>query len=242
MVNNESIKITINASEIINRLKNRQDRQNFCQEINWYCPQEPGYDSTYFLKVIMGEKKYLPINFNIGYKLRYFKKGITLNKKYIISKMMGNPTYALYTPDNTNIEKLSREFLLTLVAYIDPELYKNFYSIYKQQTMERKFNKWSNYTIDIKSDILQKIKQFVPIELDQGRNSGFQLTKNHVNNYTFKEGRNMTMRINPIPKEVLKKNLEVKKIISNNPNQSNNIKCGNRGEDKDIEMKLDTQK
>ena len=52
----------------------------------------------------------------------------------------------------------------------------------------------------------------------------------------------MTMRINPIPKEVLKKNLEVKKIISYNPNQSNNIKCGNRGEDKDIEMKLDTQK
>ena len=113
------MKVTVNASEIISRLKSRQDRENFCQEMNWHSPNEPGYDSNYFLKVIMGEKRYLPTNFNLGYKLKYFKKGITLNKKYIISKMLGNPAYALYTPDNINIEKLSRDFLLKLVAYID---------------------------------------------------------------------------------------------------------------------------
>ena len=54
--------------------------------MNWFCPNKPGYDSNYFLKVIMGEKRYLPINFNVGYKLKYFKKGITLDKKYIINK------------------------------------------------------------------------------------------------------------------------------------------------------------
>ena len=187
MENNEQLKVTVKASEIINRLRSRQDRQNFCQEMNWYCPTEPGYDANYFLKVIMGEKKYLPINFNIGYKLRYFKKGITLNKKYIISQMIGNPAYAIYTPDNTNIEKLSRDFLLTLVAYIDPKLYKKFYSIYKEQSMERRFNKWCNYSIDINSDILQKVKQFVPINENQGKSRAFQLTKNHINNNTFKK-------------------------------------------------------
>ena len=104
--------------------------------MNWLWPEEPGYDTNFFLRVLMGEKKILPINFSITYKLRYFKKGISLNKKYIISKMLSNPIYALYTPDNMKIEKLSREFLLTLVAYLDPELYKIFYSIYKDQTMQ----------------------------------------------------------------------------------------------------------
>ena len=63
--------------------------------------------------------------------------------------MLSNPTYALYTTDNTNIVKI-------IVAYVDPNLYKSFYSIYKEQTMQIKFNKWNNYSIDIKSDILQK--------------------------------------------------------------------------------------
>ena len=66
--------------------------------MNWYSPKDPEYDANYFLKVIMGEKNYIPINFNIVYKLKYFKKGETLNKKYILSKMIGNPMYAIYTP------------------------------------------------------------------------------------------------------------------------------------------------
>lgn len=131
----------MNASEIIGKLKSKIDRQNFSQEMNSLCPNETGYDSNYFLKVIMGQKKYLPINFNIWYKLKYFKKGITLNKKYIISKMLSNPAYALYTPDNVNVQKLSRDFLLTLVAFIDPNLYKSFYSINKDQMAERRYNK-----------------------------------------------------------------------------------------------------
>lgn len=141
----------------------------------------------FFLKVITGEKKYLPINFNISYKLKYFKKGETLSKKYIISKMIGNPVYGLYTPDNVNVEKLSRGFLLTLVAYIDPNLYKSFYSIYKEQTTERRLNKWTNYTIDIKPDILSKVRQFVPTEDNQTGNKSFKLTKNHTVNDTFKK-------------------------------------------------------
>jgi len=111
MENNIEIKVNVNASEIINKLKNKIDKQNFCQEMNLFSPNEPGYDSNFFLKVIIGEKRYLPINFNVGYKLKYFKKGITLDKKYIISKMLGNPTYVLYTPDNINVERLSRIFL-----------------------------------------------------------------------------------------------------------------------------------
>ena len=114
MEGDEIIKITVNAAEIISRLKSKVDRQNFCQEMNWFYPKESSYDANFYLRVLMGEKKFLPINFYIIYKLKYFKKWISLKKKYIISKMLSNPAYALYIPDNTNIEKLSREFLLTL--------------------------------------------------------------------------------------------------------------------------------
>ena len=34
------------------------------------------------------------------YSLNSFKKGITLNKKYIISRMEGNATYGYFIPNN----------------------------------------------------------------------------------------------------------------------------------------------
>ena len=71
MEENVQIKITNIAFEIILRLRSKQDCHNFCQEMNWYYHQEPGYDSSYFLKVCIGEKRYLPIDSNIGYKMKF---------------------------------------------------------------------------------------------------------------------------------------------------------------------------
>ena len=246
MENNTEIKVNVNASEIISKLKNKIDRQNFCQEMNWFCPNEPGYDANYFLKVIMGEKRYLPINFNVGYKLKYFKKGITLDKKYIISKMIGNSAYALYTPDNINVEKLSRNFLLTLVAFIDPTLYKSFYSIYKQQMTDRKYNKWINYNIEIKSDILAKVQEFVPTNINNAGNKSFKLTKNHMPNNTFKriEQTNINFQ-NNAQNNIINPQLKNENHISINKNKSDgNIKLkliNNKKEGliKDITMKED---
>ena len=257
------IKVTVNASEIIGKLKNKIDRQNFCQEMNWLCPNEPGYDSNYFLQVIMGQKKYLPINFNIGYKLKYFKKGITLNKKYIISKMLGNPAYALYTPDNVNVEKLSRDFLLTLVAFIDPNLYKSFYSIYKDQMAERKYSKWINYTIDVKADIMAKVKQFAPTDINSSGNKSFKLSKNHIPNFTFKKAEPLNLNskddthINVIhinPKKITTKSVnsgdnklsnllsKEKRIKKNAPLEMKQIDYDIKIDDKDIIMKDDAIK
>ena len=236
MDNSGEIKISVSALEIISKLKSKIDRQNFCREMNWFCPDEPGYDSNYFLKVLMGEKRYLPINFNTGYKLKYFKKGITLNKKYIISKMLGNYKYALYTPDTVNVEKLSRNFLLTLVAYIDPDLYKSFYSIYKEQISARRYNKWIDYTIDVQSSVLSKIKEYIPTDNNSSGNKSFKLSKNHAPNYTFKKSEgigtnlnnnsnindsqsnlkeNVKISINPKPKDILNKYTKEKKKGAN---------------------------
>ena len=55
---------------------------------------------------------------NGSYDLNYFKKGISLNKQYIIDRMKGNGIYGLYTPDNTDSGKLSRKFLLQVSGLI----------------------------------------------------------------------------------------------------------------------------
>ena len=55
---------------------------------------------------------------NGSYDLNYFKKGISLNKQYIIDRMKGNGIYGLYTPDNTDPGKLSRKFLLQVSELI----------------------------------------------------------------------------------------------------------------------------
>ena len=46
------IKITVNASEIIGKLKNKINRQKFGREMNCLCPNEPGYEPNYiFLSI-----------------------------------------------------------------------------------------------------------------------------------------------------------------------------------------------
>ena len=101
MEGNEPTKMIVNALEIISRLRSKIGRLYFCPEMNRLYPDEPGYDINFFFKVLMGEKIF---------------------PNYFITKMIGNPTYALYVPDNTKIKKLLRDFLLTLFAYIDPIL------------------------------------------------------------------------------------------------------------------------
>ena len=57
--NNISGVVTINANKIIEKYRSKRDRILFCHEKNWWHPDEPGFDSTFFLKVIAGHKKYL---------------------------------------------------------------------------------------------------------------------------------------------------------------------------------------
>ena len=73
-----------------------------------------GYDATFLLQVMKGEKKCLPVGFQTGFNLNYFRKGETLNKTYIINKIINNPKFKDYVPDNISLMCLSRDFLLTV--------------------------------------------------------------------------------------------------------------------------------
>ena len=82
--------------------------------LDWYIPKLKGYDATFLLKVMKGEKKCLPVGFQTGFNLNYFRKGETLNKLYIINKLGNNPKLKDYLPDNVSPMSLTRDFLLTV--------------------------------------------------------------------------------------------------------------------------------
>ena len=107
-IENNREKVSANAMEIINKYRNVNYRINFCFEKNWYHPNEIGFNVNFFLKVIMGEKKYLINIFTVNYKLHFFRKDEKQDKKYIIDKMKSNPTYAIYTPDIKDTTKFSK--------------------------------------------------------------------------------------------------------------------------------------
>ena len=118
-----------------------------------------------------------------------------------------------------------------MVAHLEPELYRQFYAIAKEQAGNATFNKWDDYGVIINKEILNKIQNFVPINeynksskgfrtSKSGRNTGiFQKIENINNNHAQDEGfigRNNIVgefasnvsnnRINIIPK--LKTNIE----------------------------------
>lgn len=82
--------------------------------LDWYIPTIKGYDSTFLLMVMKGEKKCLPIGFQTGFHLNYFRKGETLSKEYIINKICLNPEFNNYIPDGISPMSLTRDFLLTV--------------------------------------------------------------------------------------------------------------------------------
>jgi len=67
-----------------------------------------------------------------------------------------------------------------LVAFLSPDLYKQFYSIAKEQAGNNTFNKWDEYNLIVEKDIFNKIKEFSPINNygNNKNNRGFRISKN----------------------------------------------------------------
>ena len=83
--------------------------------------------------------------------------------------MKFNNTYSFYTPSIAEGEpmKFSKKFLLKLIAFIDPELFKELQSINKKQTQERNYNHWGDFKIDINKDFIDDINNFKSISNDK---------------------------------------------------------------------------
>lgn len=218
-------KVAINATEIVSKYRNIKDRINFCFEKNWYHPKEVGFDANFFLMVLKGEKKYLPNNFTINYDIGYFRQGEKLDKRYLIERMKLNSIYALYTPNISDPMKFSKKFLLKLIAFVDPELFKELYSINKKQIQERCFNNWGNFKIDIAQDYIDDINNFKSISNDNKNYGGFRRYKNHqLTNIFYQFKGNQENRINQVNsnKNIIQQNQQLQQKLEQ-VNQSNNM-------------------
>lgn len=75
-----------------------------------------------------------------------------------------------------------------MVAYLDPGLYREFYTISKEQSGNDLSNKWEDYNLVIEKNIFDKIKQFMPINPNASKNSkGFRLSKNGIDTGIFQK-------------------------------------------------------
>jgi len=88
-----------------------------------------------------------------------------------------------------------------LVAFLEPNLYRQFYNISKEQSGNKSYNKWEEYDIILDKNVLDKIKLFTPINPGAYKNNkGFRLSKKGVDTGIFKksekEGENDIMRNN----------------------------------------------
>lgn len=236
--NNNPQKIAVDATEIINKYRKLEDRLNFCLEKNWFHPREIGYDANYFLSVIKGDKKYLPNNFTINYHIGYFRTGEKLDKKYLIERMKSNNTYALYTPDVCDPMKFSKIFLLKLIAYIDPNLFREIYSINKKQKAERNYNKWGDFKIDINRDLIKDIQEFNSIGNTSNNRGGFRRMKNHMETNLFYQFKG---KVNNNPNRIKNNNgnIEINHNLQNQLNQLNQVNNNIINENQQLKIELE---
>ena len=75
-----------------------------------------------------------------------------------------------------------------MVAFLEPELYKQLYAISKEQSGNGSSNKWDDYNMVIEKNIFERIKQFIPVNPNSARNSkGFRLSKNGIDTGIFQK-------------------------------------------------------
>ena len=75
-----------------------------------------------------------------------------------------------------------------MVAFLEPNLYRQFYNISKEQSGNKSYNKWEEYDIILDKNVLDKIKLFTPINPGAYKNNkGFRLSKKGVDTGILKK-------------------------------------------------------
>ena len=86
-----------------------------------------------------------------------------MTKEHIFSQFLGDDELAKYIPTNVKPSSLSRELLLSILAYIRKDKYLSLYGIYKVTKLQRSTTGYKNYDIKIDNNFIEKIQQFVSV-------------------------------------------------------------------------------
>lgn len=118
-----------------------------------------------------------------------------------------------------------------MVAHLEPELYRQFYAIAKEQASDVAFNKWDDYELVLDKNIINKIKNFVPVNEYGKSNKGFRITKNgkstgifyKKNEQNYEINENIELELDPNANKSLVPNVSRINIIPTRNINSNSI-------------------
>ena len=97
--------------------------------------------------------------------MEYFRGDGSLTKEFLINIIKSKIVYQKYLPDGIKLENLIKDFLFSLIVYVDPAAYSAIYDLYKQKTANCIYKKWNDYKIDLKEDMLVAINEYVPSKI-----------------------------------------------------------------------------
>ena len=98
-----------------------------------------------------------------GFNLPYYTKEKLLTKEHIFSQFKDDEELQKYILTGVKLSSLTRDLLLSILAYIKKEKYLLLYGIYKTTKLQRSTTGSKNYDIKIESDFVDKIKEYVSV-------------------------------------------------------------------------------
>lgn len=169
-------KRTLKLSELLTKFRTLQDRVNFFRENNLYLPIGPGFDSKFFIQVLEGRKKLLPLGMGTGFSFRYFTSTHMFTKSFLWNYFVNDMELKAFIPDDVSVECLSRDYLFSVLAYARKNTYLTLYNNYKKIIADSAYSKYETYGIQLDSDMAQKVESFIG-SASTGKKKPFRLSK-----------------------------------------------------------------
>ena len=98
----------------------------------------------------------------MGSTFRITRKNL-LTKAHIFSQFTNDDELKKFIPTDVKIASLTRELMLSILAYIRKDKYLSLYAIYKTTKLQRSTIGSKHYDIEIQSNFVDKIKEYISV-------------------------------------------------------------------------------
>lgn len=98
-----------------------------------------------------------------GFNLPYYTKENILTKNHIFSQFLDDEELLKYIPTGAKLSSLTRELLLSILAYIRKDKYLALYGIYKSTKLQRSTTGNKSYDLTVQQNFVEKIKEYISV-------------------------------------------------------------------------------
>ena len=93
----------------------------------------------------------------------YYTKDKILTKEHIFSQFANDEELLKYIPTGVKPSSLTRELLLSILAYIKNDKFLNLYGIYKAAKLQKSTTGNKNYDLKIQNNFVEKFKEYISV-------------------------------------------------------------------------------